>query len=143
MADKKVTTGTGNKPSEVILDFSEVKPFEALDESKTYLCEVKDVKLGESKNKKPKASVVLSVLEPKEAAKRQLFREYSLEPQALPFLYGFIKALDPKAKLDENFRFIPAAYIGGQCAVTIKNETYEEQIRSRVQNIYPASKYQS
>ena len=142
MADKKAPVQSGKQPSEVILDFSEVKPFEPLDESIRYKCEVKDFKLGESKEKKPKASLVLSITDPEEAKKRQLFREFSLEPQALPFLHGFIKVVDPKAQLDEKFRFSPAKYIGLPVVVTIKNEAYLEQIRSRVQNFYPADSYE-
>jgi len=75
------------------------------------------------------------------AAKRLLFREFSLLSQALPFLYEFIRAVDPGAKLDEKFRYLEKNYVGLPCAVSIDNEAFDEQIRARVKHFYPASAY--
>ena len=126
----------------IAIDFSGVKPFEPLPEDQKYLCEVTEFKPGKSKADKDKMSLVLSVLQPEESAGRKLFREYSLDPKALPYLYQFIKAIDPEAVLDEDFVLKPAEYIGLQCSVTVKNEEFEEQIRSRVDKIKPAAVFE-
>ena len=72
---------------------------------------------------------------------RKLFREFSLQPQALPFLHEFIKAVDPSAKLDDKFRYDPDKYVGLEAACKVNNEAYNEQIRARVARMYPASAY--
>lgn len=72
------------------------------------------------------------------ATNRKLFREYSHDPKALPFLYEFIKAVDPQAELGEGFKFNEKDYIGLPVRVKIKNEAYEEQIRPRVSKVLPA-----
>jgi len=147
MAKEVVKKSSGGGSGEVVLDFSGVKPFDPLDERDEqgnlayYLCTVLNFTLGKAKSTgDDKVSLILSVDEPAKFAKRQLFREYSLKPQAMPFLHEFIKAADPSAKLDDQFRFNPANYIGLKVAVTVENEAFEEQIRSRVKKIYPSSK---
>jgi len=74
------------------------------------------------------------------AAGRKLFRTFSLQPKALPFLYQFLKALNPDVELNEAFRYRPADWIGMELAVKGKNEAYQEQIRLRPMNLYPASR---
>jgi len=69
------------------------------------------------------------------AAKRKLFRTYTLTEKALPFLHEMVKALDPSKVLDENFIFRPAEYIGLLAMARIKNEGYQEQIRARIQRL--------
>jgi len=151
LAEKKNAT-------EVVLDFSGVKPFEPMDPDLVYLCQVSNLTLGTSKAAgKPKVSAELTVKGPEEvevveldgtrpgrntrAAGRKLFREYSLEEKALPFLHEFIKAADPEADLGEDFRFNPQNYMGLEVAVKIQNEEYQEQIRPRVGRVLPASAY--
>lgn len=154
MADKR-RGGAGGPPlapstpaGEVVLDFSGVKPFEPLEERdedgalKVYLTQVTNMTLGRGP-KGPKVSVELTIMQPEANAKRKLFREFSLVPQALPFLYALLKACNSTVELGESFRFKPAEWLGSQCAVTIKNEPFEEQIRSRVDRVYAASKYRS
>ncbi len=150
-------------PGEVVLDFSEVRPFEPLDPKVIYLNRVTNLTLGKSKEGKPKTSLELTIEAPEEvsavdlegnvqvnkdgsprvtkAKGRKLFREFSLEPKALPFLYEFIKAADPEAKLDEKFRYNPKKYMGLPVATKIKNEEFDEQVRARVTRILPASAY--
>lgn len=150
-------------PSEVALDFSGVKPFEAMDPDRVYLCRVTNLTLGTSKTGNPKSSLELTIEAPAEvqvvdldgtrktekdgsaamtkAAKRKLFREFSLQPDALPFLYEFIKAADPKANLDEKFVYKTKNYMGLQVAAKIQNEEYEEQIRPRVKRILAPTAY--
>jgi len=138
------------RSGEVILDFSGVRPFEPLDERDDkgnlmyYACEVTALRLGKAKKGGgPKASLELTVKSPGKYAKRKLFSEYSLQPQALPFLYEFIKAVDPDENLGEDFRFNPDRYIGLSCAVTVVNEKFEEQTRSRVKKIFAPGKANS
>ena len=129
---------------EVVLDFSGVRPFEPLDENRWYLVRVSRFELGRAAPERgggPKASLELTVVKPEEYEGRKLFREFSLQPQALPFLHQFIKAVDPEAELDEDFIFKPSDYIGLECAVRVRNEEFEEQIRSRVGRMAPASAY--
>lgn len=78
---------------------------------------------------------------PTRAKGRKLFRNYSLLPQALPFLYEFIKGCDQDAELNESFKYNEKNYIGLQCAVKVNNEAFDEQVRPRVRKIYPASAY--
>jgi len=164
----------GVMPGEVILDFSQVKPFEPLDPKITYYVRVTKLDISGSKAGNPKSHCELTILGPDEvqveewvpkegapggmvgkgpkvdeagkpamtkAKGRILFREFSLEPQALPFLYEFIKAVDPKAVLNESFRYNPNNYMGLEAACTINNEAFDEQIRARVRRMYPASAY--
>lgn len=163
-------------PGEVVLDFSQVRPFEPLDGSRMYKVRVTKLDLGKSAAMKPKSSCQLTVTAPEEvqveewipkedaeggmvkaglkadgkgnpvmtrAEKRVFFREFSLEPQALPFLYEFLKAVDPAVVLDEKFRYNPDKYMGLECACTIQNEAFNEQIRPRVKRMYPASAYKA
>lgn len=153
MADKvkgKSEAPGAAKSSEVILDFSGVRPFEPLEERDDkggliyYACQVTALRLGKAqKGGGPKASLELTVQSPEKYAKRKLFREYSLQPQALPFLYEFIRAVDPGEELGEDFRFNPDKYIGLSCAVTVQNEKFDEQIRSRVKKVFSANKASS
>jgi len=173
MPKEKVPAGL---PGEVILDFSQVRPFEPLDPSTRYLARVTKLDISKSGAGRPKSHCELTIEAPAEvqveewisdedaeggmaqvgpkvdgngnpvmtrAKGRILFREFSLEPQALPFLYEFIKAVDLDAKLDESFRYKPENYMGLPCAVTIRNEAFEEQIRARVRRMYPASAYKA
>jgi len=77
------------------------------------------------------------------ASGRILFREFSLQPQALPFLHEFIRSVEPSAKLDEKFRYNPDNFVGLEGACTITNEAFNEQIRARVKRMYPASAYKA
>ncbi len=150
---------------EVILDFSNVKPFEPIDPSPIYLCSVSALTIGKAKaSGDPKSSLELTIVSPDEvkvedwhendkgelvnfgmtekatkAKGRKLFREYSLNANALPFLYEFVKAADPTAVLNESFRYNPKNHIGLQVACKVKNEAYDEQIRPRVTKLLPAS----
>ena len=163
------------KPDEVVLDFSQVKPFEPLDPATRYSVRVTKLDISKSAAGKPKSHCELTIESPGEvqveewipddgaeggmvrigpkvdangdpvmtsSKGRMLFREFSLEPQALPFLYEFIKAVDPGAVLDETFRYDPRKYEGLVAACTINNEAFDEQIRARVRRMYaiPASK---
>ncbi|KKM76870.1 hypothetical protein LCGC14_1375840 [marine sediment metagenome] len=67
-----------------------------------------------------------------QAAKRKLFRIFTLTEKAYPFLHEMVRALDPNQVLDENFVFKPKEYIGLEAMARIKNEGYEEQIRARI-----------
>jgi len=163
-------------PGEVILDFSQVRPFEPLDPKVRYLVRVTALDLSKSSEGRPKSHCELTIEAPEEvqveewipdeeadggmskvgpladkegnpvmtrAKGRILFREFSLQPQALPFLYEFIKAADPKAELDESFRYNPNNYMGLSLACSIQNEAFEEQIRARARRLYPASAYRA
>lgn len=163
--------GTG----EVVLDFSQVKPFEPIDPTVTYQVRVTKLENRPSKSSgKPTSHCELTIEAPEEvqveewvpdeaaeggmvkigpkvdgkgrpvmtrAKGRLLFREYSLDPKALPFLYEFIKALDPGAKMDEKFRYDPNKFMGLVGAATIQNEAFNEQVRARVRRMLPASAY--
>jgi hypothetical protein len=146
------------KATEVVLDFSGVKPFEPMDPDLVYLAQVSALTLGTSKSAgKPKVSCELTIKGPDEvevveldgsrpgrntkASGRKLFREYSLEEKALPFVHEFIKAADPEVDLGDNFRFNPQNYMGLEVAVKIQNEEFQEQIRPRVKRVLPASAY--
>ena len=173
MADK--TKNPAVVEDEEILDFSGVTPFEPLDSGVIYLCKVSNLDKGTSKDGTRKTSnAELEIVGPEEvnaevwepndegdlvfvgksdkkikAAGRKLFRTFTLEPQALPFLYNFLKALDPDVNLggkddDGNiipFRYRPAEWIGMQLAVKGDNEAYQEQVRLRPNKVYPADRY--
>jgi len=155
---------------EEILDFSDVRPFEPLDDRVLYKVRVDTMEKGLSqRSAQKKIRCEFSILEPDEvaveewepdesapggakkvgysdrttrAAGRKLFREYSLQSQALPFLYQLLKALDPNVELNEAFRFNPADWIGMEAAVRIHNEAFEEQIRPRIDRVYPVSRFE-
>ena len=165
MADK--TKNPAVVEDEEILDFSGVTPFEPLDSGVIYLCKVSNLDKGTSKDGTRKTSnAELEIVGPEEvnaevwepndegdlvfvgksdkkikAAGRKLFRTFTLEPQALPFLYNFLKALDPSVELNEAFRYRPAEWIGMQLAVKGDNEAYQEQVRLRPNKVYPADRY--
>jgi len=155
---------------EVALDFSEVKPFEALSEEPLYKCRVDKLENGTARSSGADVSnLELVIVSPEEvqgvetiigsdgkarvgdfmedaegkpimvkAAGRRLFRTYTLESRALPFLHEFIKAADPTKELGKDFIYRPAEYVGLEVGVRIKNEAYEEQVRARVHRIVAA-----
>ncbi len=145
----------------VALDFSGVKPFEAMDEGVVYLCQADKLELGTSKNQNPKVHLEASILGPEEvsvadfdgksqvgvldkktkAKGRKLFREYSLIADALPFLFEFLKGIDPEAELDENFIFKPKDWMGQQFACKIKLEEYNGVINARIARVLPVTAY--
>ena len=176
MPNGKKAPAKAGAPGEVILDFSQVKPFEPLDPSARYLVRCTKLDISKASSGGPKSHCELTIVSPDEvqveewipdeeaeggmrkvgmltdkdgnpvttrAKGRLLFREFSLQPQALPFLYEFIKAVDPGAELDESFRYNPNNYMGLTAACTIQNEAFEEQIRARVRRMYPASTYKA
>ena len=161
---------------EVILDFSQVRPFEPLNPDESYLVRVTKLDISASKAGKPKSHCELTIEGPDEvqveewepdeeadggmrrvglkmdangnpvmtkAKGRILFREFSLESQALPFLYEFIRSVSPGVELNESFRYNPKEYEGLTAACSITNEAYDEQIRARVKRMYPAAAYKS
>lgn len=161
--------GGGAQTGELVLDFSQVKPFEPLDPKARYLARVTNLERGVGP-KGPKSSLQLTIEAPEEclveewkedetgeaeggmvkvgmtdrmtkAKGRMLFREFSLLPQALPFLHEFLRAVKPGIVLDEKFRYIEKDYMGLPVAVSIQNGAYEEQIRARVKHFYPADSY--
>ena len=157
-----------NIPGDVVLDFTGVKPFEPLDEKVVYLVGVDSITPAISgETQKPMDKVVFTIKGPAEvqamgtkeedgevtltgdyaghttkAAGRKLFRNYMLQENAMPFLYEFIKGVDPSADLNtKTFQFKPAAYIGLEAACRIKNRVYNGQVQSDVARILPASAY--
>jgi len=137
---------------EVTIDFSGVRPFDPLREDLVYLTTVDKMDLGQGPKGK-KVHVELVVNQPEEieietesgtqtikVEGRRLFREYSLAPQALPFFHEMLRALGEK-DLGSSFKFNSKNYLGEQVAVKVKNEEFEEQIRSRVNKVLPASAY--
>ena len=160
---------TKNKPvaaDEEILDFSEVRPFEPLDSSIVYLVKTSNLEKQMSSTGKKMAVAEMTIVAPKECrvenwepdeegnlvfvglsdrtikcVGRKLFRNFTLEPQALPFLYNYLKAMDPDVELNEAFRFRPAEWVGLQLAVKGPNEAYNEQVRLRPTNVYPTSRF--
>jgi hypothetical protein len=155
---------------EVILDFSQVRPFEPLDSSRRYLCTVTKLVNEPSKSGgRPVSNLELTIKAPEEvqveewvdldtnphfvgllerttpAKGRILFRTYVLDqPTALPFLHEFLRAMGvPQKDLEtDTFRYNVNDYIGLECSVDIVNEAYNEQVRSRPKKIRPASDYQ-
>ena len=137
---------------EEILDFSQVRPFEPLDSKEVYHVRITDLDISRAASSGEKKShCEMTIIAPEEVAVeewepddeaeggmslaglsdrktraegRKLFREFSLQPKALPFLYQLLKALDPKVELNEAFRYDPAKYIGLECAVKIRNEAF-------------------
>lgn len=160
-------------PDEVVLDFSQVKPFEPLDPNGRYLVRCLKLEIGKAAGG-PKSSCQLQVVSPEEvqveewvpdedaeggmrkvgmlvddkgapvmtkAKGRIFFREFSHQPQALPFLYEFIKAINPEAELGEDFKYNPKEYEGMEACCTIQNDAFGEQVRPRVKRMYPASTF--
>ena len=137
---------------EVSIDFSGVRPFEPLREDLTYLTHVDKMELGMGpKGKKVHVEFVVDAPEEIEVEteagpqtikidRRRLFREYSLVTEALPFLHELLRALGEE-DLGANFKLKTSKYIGEQVAIKVKNEEFQEQIRSRVQKVLPASAY--
>lgn len=164
MATKPVSGGG----SDEILDFSDVRPFEPLDSRGLFRVRITNLEKGVSQVGQPKTHCEMTILEPEEVAVevwepddsaeggmvltgvseiktkaegRKLFREFSHQAKALPFLHQLLKALDPDLDLSGPFAYDPAKFLGLEATVKIRNEAFEEQIRPRVQNIYPASRY--
>ena len=152
--------------SEEILDFSGVTPFEPLDSSITYLVKTSNLENAVASTGKKMAVAEMTIVAPEECfaenwepdeegnlvfaglsdrrikcAGRKLFRNFTKTPEALPFLYNYLKAMDPDVVLNEAFRFRPAEWIGMELAVKGSNEAYEEQVRLRPNNVYPATRY--
>lgn len=151
---------------EEILDFTDVKPFEPLDSRVVYKARVDNLEIKTASTGKKMAVADFVILAPEEvqaevweendngdlvfksfdgnvvkAAGRHLFRNFTLESQALPFLYNFLKACDPDVVLTEAFRFHPMEWIGRELAVKGTNSAYEEQVRLQPNKTYPVTRY--
>lgn len=162
---KKVAPAVATKEEE-ILDFSQVKPFDPLDSSRMYKVRVTDLHNEIASTGKKMVVAEFTVLAPEivntedwieddngdlkfsaksdkiiKAEGRKLFRNFTKTPEALPFLYNFLKACDPEVELNEAFRFRPAEWIGSELAVRGKNNPYQEQVRLSPDKVYPVSKY--
>jgi len=128
------------------MDFSGVKPFDPLDEKledgKTAIYPARIFKITTDKSG-PKGlydEVVFEVLAPEKYHKRQLFRNYPLNESARPFYYELLKAANPDVELGSDFVMVPEEWLGLEVGISVENETYEEQIRSRVKKVHPSSK---
>jgi len=144
------------KVKDIVLDFSAVEPFLPLDDKRNYLLQVSAMTPGVSKSGGQKIDVEYTVLAPDKvmsvdgdgnakevtAKGRKLFRSYSLQPQALPFLHEFLKACgETDEKLGKNFKLDLDNYRGSNVTASIANEEFEEQIRSRVTKVMPETKF--
>ena len=152
---------------EEILDFSDVRPFEPLDSSIMYLVKTSNLENAVASTGKKMAVAEMTIVKPEEClaeiwepdeesgdivfkglsdrkikcAGRKLFRNFTKTSEALPFLYNYLKAMNPDVELNEAFRFKPAEWIGLDLAVKGTNEAYNEQVRLRPNNVYPASRF--
>ena len=165
MAEKTKNVPAGD---EEILDFSDVRPFEPLDSNVTYLVRCTNLEKRTASTGSKMYTAELTVVAPEEvrvedwepddeaeggmsfvglsekttkAEGRKLFRNFSLEPQSRPFLYQFLKAMDPNVELNEAFRLKPADWIGMELATKGINNAYNEQVRLQPNRLYPASAY--
>jgi len=160
MADKKqAPKGAAQEKGEVNIDFSKVRPFEPLNEKNAdgsdaiYLTHIDKMEIRQGpKGKMAHTEFVVDAPEEIEIETeagpetikidgRRLFREFSLVTEALPFLHELLRAADPDVELGANFKFKPSNYIGVQVALKVKNEEYQEQIRSKPNKVLPASAY--
>lgn len=170
MAEEPTRRGRGAVAAdEEILDFSGVTPFEPLDSREIYLVRTtkldkKDTSTGSKMYTAElevvgPTEVVKEIWEPDEDAEggmkfvgysdekikatgRKLFRNFSLEPQSRPFLYNYLKAMNPGVVLNEAFRLRPAEWIGMELAIKGQNRAYNEQVRLQPNNLYPANRYE-
>ena len=122
---------------EIVLDFSAVTDIDPLPDDNPYLCMVTKFEPGKARSGQGKVDVEFNITEPEEIANRKLFRTYSLQPQALFSLYQTLTALgeDPNAMKDKMFKVQPENYIGREAVVYIRNETYEDVVRSRPRRV--------
>ena len=122
---------------EIVLDFSAVQDIDPLPDDAPYLCMVTKFEPGKARSGQGKVDVEFNITEPEEFANRKLFRTYSLQPQALFSLYQTLTALgeDPNAMKDKMFKVQPENYIGREAVVYIRNETYEDVVRSRPRRV--------
>jgi|TARA_Y100001951_G_C11209849_1_gene222317 hypothetical protein len=122
---------------EIVLDFSAVQDIDPLPDDAPYLCMVTKFEPGKARSGQGKVDVEFNITEPKEFENRKLFRTYSLQPQALFSLYQTLTALgeDPNAMKDKMFKVQPENYIGREAVVFIRNETYEDVVRSRPRRV--------
>jgi hypothetical protein len=74
---------------------------------------------------------------------RKLYRSYSHTPDALPFLYEFVKAAKPGTDLTGKFKMVEKDFIGVVLALKFKNEAYEEQIRGKPSKCLPAAAFKA
>lgn len=170
MTEEPTRRGRGAAPAadEEILDFSGVSTFEPLDSRVTYLCKTSNLEKREAStgNKMYVAEIEIvapemvtkEIWEPDEEAEggmrfvghsdetikakgRKLYRNFTLNKESLPFLYNYLRAMDPSVELNEAYRLKPAEWIEMQLAVKGQNRAYQEQIRLQPNNLYPASRY--
>lgn len=170
MTEEAPKKGRGAAPAadEEILDFSDVRPFEPLDSGVMYLVRTSNLTKSTASTGSKMYTAELEIIAPEEvrvedwqldaeaeggmsftglserttkAAGRKLFRNFSLEPQSRPFLYQYLKAMDPNVELNEAFRMRPGDWIGMGLAVKGKNRAFNEQVRLSPDRLYPASAF--
>jgi hypothetical protein len=127
--------------TEKVLDFSNVQ---VLDTEIPYLVTISKLAMGTSKGAgQDKISAEFTIDEPSELPGikgRKVFREYSLQPQALFSIYGLLKALgETPAK---SFKLNPDKYIGSQVTMWVRTrESTEYGDKSEPKSFAPAADY--
>lgn len=111
--------------AEKVLDFSNVQ---VLDPEIPYLATISKLAMGTSKGAgQDKVSAEFTLDEPSEAPGvkgRKVFREYSLQPQALFSIYVLLKALGEAP--GKGFKFNPDKYIGNQVTMWVRTRESAE-----------------
>lgn len=127
---------------ELVLDFSGMGLIEDGTEA---LATVSYWKRGTSVSGEPKISARFKIESPGDLKGRVLFQEFSLQPQALFGIYGFLSAALPNEDIGRDYRLQPDDdYLGLQVAVTVgirsdPNGVYAD--RNVVRKYAPASTY--
>ena len=140
---KAPTSGTSKGKA---MDFSTVKPFDPLPERDEngkvliYPCVIFNIETGKKGPKGEYDVVDFEVQGPEKYKKRRLFRNYSTTEQSLPFYMELLTAANKDADLGSDFVMSIEEWVGLPVGIGVENETYDEQIRSRVKRVYPASK---
>lgn len=129
------------------LDFSVVKELEPVEDNKSYLCLVTNMKFGKARQSGfGKVDIEYTVQQPSFFADRKMIRTYSLQPQSLFGLFNVLVALgdDPEQLKDPARRkkIVPEAYLGLPIVVVSQNEEYEQQVRSRPRRVMHATKWE-
>jgi len=140
---KAPVTGTSKGRA---MDFSVVKPFDPLPEkdesgkSFIYPCIIFNIEIDREGPKGKYDVVDFEVQGPAQFLKRRLFRNYSITGQSLPFYQELLRSANPDVELGSDFIMNREDWIGLPVGIQVENEKFEEQIRSRVKRVFPASK---
>jgi hypothetical protein len=132
-------SGLSEEGGELFVDFDAIEDYEAVPQG-MYPTSIIDAKLdvirSGNNTGKPKLVTTMAITSEPYVG-RKLFRNYALIPSSLWALKRLMKAIGLEGAGKVSFDELPGMLVGSDVAVSVTHRTYQGEIRSNVQNVFP------